>query len=39
MSEGSHDRCDVAVVTNIGEGSANFFVLQGGGEFDFAPID
>ena len=25
-------------VTNIGDGSANFIVLQGGGEFDFAPI-
>jgi mannose-6-phosphate isomerase-like protein (cupin superfamily) len=25
-------------VTNIGEASANFFVLQDGGEFDFAPI-
>jgi mannose-6-phosphate isomerase-like protein (cupin superfamily) len=25
-------------VTNIGDVSANFFVLQDGGEFDFAPI-
>jgi quercetin dioxygenase-like cupin family protein len=25
-------------VTNIGDASANFFVLQDGGEFDFAPI-
>lgn len=25
-------------VTNVGDGSANFIVLQGGGEFDFAPI-
>jgi quercetin dioxygenase-like cupin family protein len=25
-------------VTSIGDGSANFFVLQGGGDFDFAPI-
>jgi quercetin dioxygenase-like cupin family protein len=25
-------------VTNVGEASANFFVLQGGGEFDFAPV-
>jgi quercetin dioxygenase-like cupin family protein len=25
-------------VTSIGDASANFFVLQGGGEFDFAPI-
>jgi mannose-6-phosphate isomerase-like protein (cupin superfamily) len=25
-------------VTSIGGASANFFVLQGGGEFDFAPI-
>ena len=25
-------------VTNIGDTSANFIVLQGNGEFDFAPI-
>lgn len=25
-------------VTNVGDGSANFMVLQGGGEFDFAPV-
>jgi quercetin dioxygenase-like cupin family protein len=25
-------------VTNIGENSANFIVLQGGGEFDFATL-
>jgi quercetin dioxygenase-like cupin family protein len=25
-------------VTSIGDASVNFFVLQGGGEFDFAPV-
>jgi quercetin dioxygenase-like cupin family protein len=34
IAPGRHHR-----VTNTGDASANFFVLQGGGDFDFAPVN